>query len=102
MGLTELTENDEAFFLEGHAHGWVYKENSRDLVLQKPIWGAIEGSALNRFFLERDKPTLKVEYINSVSGKLMSLELGEVKDREAAESWIERVNRLYENQQNHV
>lgn len=95
MGLTELTENEEGFFLEGHAQGWVYKRNSKDLVLQKPIWGAIEGTSLRRFYLEHDEPTLKVEYVNSLSGKLMSIELGEVNDREAAETWIARVNGLY-------
>ncbi|MBI4117007.1 hypothetical protein HY449_04665 [Candidatus Pacearchaeota archaeon] len=100
MGLTELTENDEGFFLNGCARGWIYKGNSRDLVLQEPIWGAFDGFAMRRFYLEENEPILYAEYKNSVTGKLMRIGLGEVKDKDIAETWIARVNKLYEEQRN--
>lgn len=92
MGLTELTENEEAFFLDGYAEGFVFK-NSGDLVLHKPIWGAIESSAMTRFYLKENN--LRAEYRNSNSRELMALNLGEVNDRVTVETWIGDVNRRY-------
>ena len=97
MVLIELIESDEGFFLEGYAQGWIYKRCLGDLVLQKPIWGAIEGSSIRRFHLKEEERSLYVEYRNSVSQNFMSIELGEVSDLDKAKNWIEQVNKLYEN-----
>jgi len=97
MGLIELTESDEAFFINGdEAQGFVCEENLGALVLHRPIYGAISGSAMRRFYLKDDQPILYVEYRNSISGELMSIELGKVSDLDAAQAWIDRVNVLYE------
>ena len=96
MSLIELTEDDENFFLDGEIQGFVCSENGNALVLNSPISLAIEGSAMRKFYLADEPPTLYIQYQNSVTDNLVPLKLGKVSDVGKAEKWIERVNKLYE------
>ncbi|MFH1972785.1 MAG: hypothetical protein ABIJ18_04890 [archaeon] len=94
MGLIELTENEEGFVLEGAVEGFVFK-NKGDVLLPN-LPGAIDGSAMRRFYLADESPVLYVQYQNSVSGNLMDVKLGEVSDSVKAGEWIKKVNKIYE------
>lgn len=97
MGLVELTEKNEAFFILGaETEGFVSLENSNGLVLGMPIRAFIPGPAMRRFYLGDDQSLLYVEFKSSLTGDLQNFELGRINDLDIAKTWIERVNRLYE------
>lgn len=98
MEKINIREDETVFRLGGTLDALVFKDGDHSVLISSPVHGAIEGLAIQRFVVHNSM--LYLEYLagNELSSSVpASLELGIVEDNLELYSWLERVNKYYQN-----